>query len=276
MDGLIRARKSDGMIQGTKSRKSLAWVAAAVIAATPAMAAAAEKVGEAVRIATRVSGSEGALSKGDAIHRDERINSNASGTGAFIFEDGTKLAVGPNTAIVIDEFVYRGGSTIQKLALGASKGTFRWISGKSDHSAYKIRTPSGALGVRGTAFDVYVAPDGTTAVTLLNGAAEFCNETRCERIERRCDVLIARTDGTITRPRGVVNNLGLARSGRDAFPFLSGRAGLPRGFKGGSGCAGLSVPSPGGGGGVPAEPGGSAPPPRNDGGGKPNDGGDKR
>lgn len=237
---LFRARKSNAMTQGTKSRILLA-LAAALIAASPLAAGAAEKVGEAVLIATRVSGSGGALSKGDAIHRDERINSNSSGEGAFVFEDGTKLAVGPNSSIVIDEFVYRSGSKFQKLALGASKGTFRWISGTSDHSAYKIKTPSGALGVRGTAFDIYVAPDGTTAVTLLNGAAEFCSAKRCQRIDRRCDVLIARTDGSISRPKGVVNDLGLNKGGREAFPFLSGQAGLPRNFKAASGCAGLTA-----------------------------------
>jgi hypothetical protein len=227
------------------------------------MADAAEKVGDAVRISTRVSGSDGTLSTGDPIHRDEKIRSNASGTGAFVFEDGTKLALGPNSAIVIDEFVYRSDSRFKKLSLGATKGTFRWISGKSGHSAYKINTPSGALGVRGTAFDVYVAPDGTTAVTLLTGAAEFCSTKGCQRIDRRCDFLIARPDGTISRPKGVVNDLGLRTSGRDAFPFLSGQAGLPRGFKSNSGCAGLSAAAGGGGGGLsPLKgPGLSLPPP---------------
>ena len=241
------------MTKGIKSRNLLCWVLVALLATIPFVAEAGEKVGEAVRISTRVSGSGGALSTGDAIHRDERIRSNSSGQGAFVFEDGTKLAVGPNSAIVIDQFVYRGGATVQKLAIGASKGTFRWISGKSDHSAYRITTPSGALGVRGTAFDVYVAPNGLTAVTLLNGAAEFCSSKGCQRIDRRCDVLIARPDGTISRPKGVVNDLGIGTRGSDAFPFLSGQAGLPRGFKSGSNCAGLSAAASGGGG-FPREP----------------------
>lgn len=234
------------MINSSKLRKLFAWGFTALLAAGPVGAIAAERVGEAVKISTRVSGSGGTLSSGDAIHRNERIRSNASGEGAFVFKDGTKLALGPNSAITIDEFVYGGGTTFEKLAIGASKGTFRWISGKSDHSAYKIKTPSGALGVRGTAFDVYVGPDGLTAVTLLSGAAEFCTSKTCQRIDRRCDFLIARPDGTISRPKGVVNDLGISRRGRDAFPFLSGQAGLPRGFKAGSSCAGLRAAATGG------------------------------
>jgi hypothetical protein len=216
-------------------------VIAAVIATIPCAAGASEQVGQVVRTSVQVSGQSGALTKGDSIHRNERIRSNASGTGAFIFEDGTKLAVGPNSSIVIDEFVYRGGAKIDKLVIGASRGTLRWISGKSDHSAYQIVTPSGALGVRGTAFDVYVGPDGLTAVTLLNGAAEFCSAKGCESLTRRCDFLLARLDGSITKPKGVVRDLGLNRRADDVFPFLTGNAGLPRGFKSNSSCAGLNT-----------------------------------
>lgn len=219
---------------------------AAVLATLPCTASAADKVGETVRVSVQVRGDSGALSKGDAIHRDERIRSNASGTGAFIFEDGTKLAVGPNSAIVIDEFVYKGGARVEKLVLGATRGTFRWISGKSDSSAYQIRTPSGALGVRGTAFDVYVGPDGTTAVTLLNGTAEFCTSQGCQRLDRRCEFLLARPNGDITKPKGVVRDIGLNQRAEDVFPFLTGNAGLPRGFRGGSSCAGLDADASGG------------------------------
>jgi hypothetical protein len=84
-----------------------------------------------------------------------------------------------------------------------------------------------------------------TAVTLLNGAAEFCNAQGCESLTRRCDFLLARPDGSITRPKGVVRDLGINRRADDVFPFLTGKAGLPRGFKSNSSCAGLGVNAPG-------------------------------
>lgn len=214
---------------------------AAVLATLPCAAYAAEKIGETVRVSVQIRGDSGALSRGDAIHLNERIRSNASGTGAFVFEDGTKLAVGPNSSLVVDEFVYKGGAKVEKLVLGATKGTFRWISGKSDSSAYQIKTPSGALGVRGTAFDVYVGPDGTTAITLLNGSAEFCTSQGCQRLNRRCEYLLARPNGDISKPKGVVRDIGVGKPAEDVFPFLTGNAGLPRGFRSGSSCAGLSA-----------------------------------
>ena len=56
------------------------------VAAFAAPASAADKVGEAVKITVRITGQGGALATGDAIHRDERLRSNASGVGAFLFD----------------------------------------------------------------------------------------------------------------------------------------------------------------------------------------------
>lgn len=216
-------------------------LAGAVLALPGAALSAGAKVGETVRVDTLVSGQGGALAPGDAIHRAERIRSNASGNGSFIFDDGTKLAIGPNASVVIDEYVYDGGKTVKKLAVTAAKGTFRWISGKSPSSAYRIETPSGTLGVRGTAFDFFVGANGVTAVVLLNGSAEFCTASSCQRLTRRCEYLIARRDGEITKPRGVVRQLADGRNGAQTFPFLAGLESLPRGFKASSSCEGLSA-----------------------------------
>ncbi len=224
------------------------------LAAIAVPALAAEKVGEAVDITVRVTGQDGVLAKGDAIHRNESIRTNASGTGAFMFVDGTKLAVGPNSSVVIDSYVFAGGDTVKKLTLGATKGTLRWISGKSDHSAYKITTPSGTLGVRGTAFDIYVGANGVTAVTLLSGAAQFCGASGCQTLQRHCDFIVAKPGGAVTKPRGIVRQIGLPVSSSDAFPFLAGSARLPRSFRAGSSCAGLSgLPSFNNGFGAPPE-----------------------
>lgn len=226
------------MVMSGLSRKLLAVAAAAVALAAPALAAV--EVGKAVDITVSVTGQDGAIARGGAIHRDERISTNASGVGAFRFDDGTKLAVGPNSSVVIDNYILDGGSKVKELSLGATKGTLRWISGKSDHSAYNITTPSGTLGVRGTAFDIYVGRNGVTAVALLSGAAKFCGARGCQTLKRRCEFIIARPGGAVTKPRGVTRNTGLGVSAAVAFPFLTGAVRVPRGFLAGSRCAGLS------------------------------------
>ena len=110
---------------------------------------AAEKVGNAVKINVVITGNSGVMSTGDPVHRDERVRANASGVGQFQFDDGSKLAVGPNATVVIDKYVLGEGGKLKKLTVRATKGTFRFISGKSAPSAYTIVTPAGTMGIRG-------------------------------------------------------------------------------------------------------------------------------
>jgi hypothetical protein len=128
------------------------WIVCAAIVGLSGIASAAsaaEKVGSAVKINVTVTGASGSMSTGDAVHRDERVRANASGVGQFQFADGSKLAIGPNASVVIDKYVLGEGGKLKKLTVRATKGTFRFISGKSAPSSYSIVTPAGVLGVRG-------------------------------------------------------------------------------------------------------------------------------
>ena len=114
----------------------VAAVAAALCFAVPSMAS--EVVGQAVVIKTKVNGQGGSLSVKDPVHRDERISTNASGLGEFVFRDGTKLAVGAGSSIVVDKFVFDDSKTVKNLTVRAAKGSFRWISGGSASSAFSL------------------------------------------------------------------------------------------------------------------------------------------
>ncbi|WP_245298495.1 FecR domain-containing protein [Sinorhizobium sp. A49] len=188
----------------------------------PATSFAAEPVGRAVSIRTEVSGASGPLAVRDPVYRDERIRTSKSGLGQFVFQDGTKLAVGWGSSVVIDKFVYDGTKSVKKLTIMAAKGTFRWVSGKSKHSAYEIVTPAGTIGVRGTAFDFYVGRDGTTAVVLLNGAASFCGAGGCRQLTRRCDCVVATPGGGVSRAARVSQRTLRSLGNAQALPFLSG------------------------------------------------------
>ncbi|MCA1440612.1 FecR domain-containing protein [Ensifer sp. IC4062] len=207
---------------------------------------AAEAIGEAVRIRTEVRGASGPLAVKDPVYRDERILTSKSGLGQFVFRDGTKLAVGWGSSVVIDKFVFDDSNNLQKLSLRATKGTFRWVSGKSKSTAYEILTPAGTIGVRGTAFDFYVGGDGTTAVVLLNGEASFCGPGGCKQLTRRCDCVIANRNGNVTDARRVNRRVLETLGNEGALPFLSGNQQLSGGLGWiGGGCsirAALPIP----------------------------------
>lgn len=214
-----------------------------IVLTTASPVFAAEQVGQAVLIKTAVTGANGPLSVRAPVYRDERIRTSSSGLGQFVFRDGTKLAVGWGSSVIIDKFVFDDTTSVKKLTIKAAKGTFRWISGNSRSSAYEIVTPAGTIGVRGTAFDFYVGANGTTAVVLLNGSARFCGSNGCRELRRRCDCVIATRTGGVAEPRrvnqGMLRSLGSAR----ALPFLSGNQQLSSGFQTSGGSCGLSMAS---------------------------------
>ncbi|WP_271895674.1 FecR family protein [Candidatus Phyllobacterium onerii] len=221
--------------------RAAAVAALSMMLSSPLPTMAAEPVGEAVLIKTEVTGGGGPIAVDTPVHRDEKIKTSQSGLGQFLFRDGTKLAVGWGSSVTIDKFVYDDTSSVKNLTIKAAKGTFRWVSGNSKSSAYNILTPAGTIGVRGTAFDFYVGPDGTTAVVLLNGSARFCGAGGCKEMKRRCDCVVAKPNGQITDTRRVDRNIFKTLGSTKALPFLSGNQKLSGGLGiTGTGC-GLSM-----------------------------------
>jgi len=91
----------------------------------------------------------------------ERIVTGASGQVQIKFDDQTELVVGPNSSLLIEDFLLREDGSAGKLAINALAGTFRFVTGRAPKDRYSITTPTGTIGVRGTAFELYVTPDWT-------------------------------------------------------------------------------------------------------------------
>lgn len=153
------------------------WLLACALVAIGALHAHAE-IGTARAITVEVTGdAEGAprkLKTGDEVFEDEQITTNAKGTGQFELLDRTRIAVGPRSTVKFDEFIYDKNRKASSVAIELGRGAFRFMSGRSESKAYTITTPTATLGVRGTAFDIYVAPDGEMAVAMIEGGIEVC------------------------------------------------------------------------------------------------------
>jgi hypothetical protein len=150
------------------SIKMVAVASALVLFASSGLAA--ERVGRTVEAEDTVSG-EGAVGKrviarADPIYRNERLRSNVTGLGQFELGDGSKLVLGRNASLIVDRYVANGGGTAKNVTLRLVSGSVRFLSGASDKKAYRINTPQGTIGVRGTAFDLTVR-NGKTYLLLL-------------------------------------------------------------------------------------------------------------
>lgn len=160
--------------------------------AIPTAEAAEEDIGEALAVidSATASGDVGnrPLTVGAAVYLGDVIATDGQGEAQLVFSDGTRMVVGPNSQMVLDEFVFRGAASENKFAVRALGGAFRFITGDGPSEAYEIRTPSGTMGVRGTKFDFAVTPDETSVLlydgsTILCGGAENCVTGTVERIQ---------------------------------------------------------------------------------------------
>ncbi len=150
-------------------------------AAISAINALAEDAGITGAVNTDVTGtppggSVSNLAVGRIVVRDEHILSNADGLAQLLFLDQTTLTVGPNSDVVIDEFVYDPATKDGKLLMEASVGLFRVIGGESATSGgITVATPFATMGIRGSNVVIEISPNGKTRVTC----------TYCERVEIR-------------------------------------------------------------------------------------------
>jgi len=125
------------------------------------------------------------LDAGSAVFEDDKIVT-GSGNVQIIFVDDTKLVVGPNSTLVIDRFLLRGGNKAGKFSVAALRGTFRFISGHMAKSAYDIKTANATIGIRGTAFDF--TSGKATLVAVHVGRVNMCAYGRCESLDDHCGV----------------------------------------------------------------------------------------
>jgi hypothetical protein len=150
---------------------------------------AATPIGKVVAVVGSPSGSgpggSRGLGAGSPIYENDRLET-GRGNIQIIFIDNTRLVVGPNSTLVIDRFLLRGGKRAQKFSVDALRGTFRFISGNSAKNAYDIQTANATIGIRGTAFDF--SSGRQTLVAVVDGRVRLCAAGRCESINDNCGV----------------------------------------------------------------------------------------
>lgn len=128
------------------------------------------------------------LTVGADIFIGDNVTTGPKGQVQIKFSDSTELVVGPNSSLLIEDYLLRDDQSAGKLAINALAGTFRFATGEADHDKYVIKTPTGTIGVRGTEFDFTVL-GLLTKVILYNGAVALCNfDNKCVSLTSTCDV----------------------------------------------------------------------------------------
>jgi hypothetical protein len=92
----------------------------------------------------------------DDLYHNELIETFEESATEILFLDDSTLSLGPNSSIVLDEFVYDPDPTNSSFVVTITEGALRFTSGVLPTDAYKINTPVATIGIRGTIIDLVV------------------------------------------------------------------------------------------------------------------------
>ena len=101
----------------------------------------------------------------------------------MLLPDGTTFTLGPNSDILLDDFVFDSNTSVGKVVAQVIKGTFRFVTGKiasRDPDNMKVKLAVGILGPRGTDVEAKVSPDGSGYVKVFSGQVEITEKKNGE------------------------------------------------------------------------------------------------
>ena len=213
-------------------------------------------------VTSELSGASAPLTAGENVFRNEIVKTGVASTAKLVFLDSTNLGVGPVSRVTLDQFVYVGDVSAQRMAINLTKGVFRFTTGRLDKESYIISTPNAGLGIRGTVLDIGVQ-GAQSKVTLVEGQALVCPRrpgiTFAEQIRNctraaggrggpRCECIELNNAGqtALVKRSGGTNQASLTSTPVDFASNCAGDAALC------SGSTYASATTPGGGGGFPA------------------------
>ena len=95
-----------------------------------------------------------------------------------MFNDKSTLTIGPNSNLVIDDFVYNPNAGGGRFAASLTKGALRFVGGQISHTAgATINTPVASLGIRGGA--ALVTHDCGVRAKKAGTSAKGCTRIVC-------------------------------------------------------------------------------------------------
>lgn len=116
------------------------------------------------------------LRTGDEAFHQARMKTGPKGHFQVMLHDETILTVGPNSELVMDEYVYDPKTDNETLSAIIQNGIFRFVSGKlarKHPKKFKVQIPVGTIGPRGTDYVIEVDDSGATKAGVLSGAIVF-------------------------------------------------------------------------------------------------------
>jgi hypothetical protein len=169
-------------------------LAASILGASAAVAETTT-VGAVDKVQARVdatqSGQTRPLVVNSEVYFRDRCHSGEGARLQVTLKDDTHLTLGENATLVVDEFIYDPSRSRAELAIRVVRGAFLYVGGlidKETDANVRIRTPVGAIGIRGTT--VWGGPiDKGYGIIVLSGEVTVTG--------RRGTVILKQGQGTM-------------------------------------------------------------------------------
>ncbi|OGR46840.1 MAG: hypothetical protein A2X34_02545 [Elusimicrobia bacterium GWC2_51_8] len=119
------------------------------------------------------------IQSGKPLFLNDHVTTDAKGKLQVMLLDETIFTLGPNSDMVLDEFVYDSASDTGKVSAKITKGVFRFVTGKvarKDPANMKVKLAVGTIGIRGTIAAGTTGEQGSTVILLGPGTQNNANE----------------------------------------------------------------------------------------------------
>jgi len=177
------------------------------------------------------------------VYASDHVTTGADGRLQILLLDETTFTLGPNSDMVLDEFVYDPVKSAGKVSATMAKGVFRFVTGKvarRNPGDMKVKMPEGTIGIRGTMVAGRVGAEDATVVLIGPGQGNNADENPG-------GISVGNQQGTTDVDRsgyGVTVHAGQAPSAAFEVPadqlqsILNGVSTTPSGTGGGGGVQG--------------------------------------
>jgi hypothetical protein len=186
---------------GTRSRLSHLALLATL---WPATSFAADQAGVAAAVRGQITMAREqvvgqAVQSGAPILMQDAITSGPRSGMQILLLDETTFTIGPDSELVVDDFVYDPKTGAGQLSARVAKGVFRFVTGriaKEQPSKMNVALPAGTIGIRGTMVAGRANPGTKSSVAILlgegadnaggdpSGVIDVCNVGQCTTVSR--------------------------------------------------------------------------------------------
>ena len=126
-----------------------------------------QTVGKTAAVNPLSNGAGKTLIVGAEVVHNEHVQTDAYGAVQILFLDRTTISIGPNSSMVIDDFVYNTKTGVGRMTVSLVKGALRFVGGQVTHSGEAtVNTFAAGIGIRGGTAQISVDSQGTQAIFL--------------------------------------------------------------------------------------------------------------